>query len=77
MLTPPATNVNHYTTRVVSQFEIPPLSFHAKHFLAARCEVAAIHTSHGSCDFAQDDKRWMQRCSEAPELKKRSPFGLR
>jgi len=25
-----------------------------------------IHTPHGSCDFAQDDKRWMQGCSEVP-----------
>ena len=31
-----------------------PLSLRAK-----RSEVAAIHTPHGSCDFAQDDRRWV------------------
>ena len=25
-----------------------------------------IHTPHGSCGFAQDDKRWMRGCSVIP-----------
>ncbi|MCL2162634.1 MAG: hypothetical protein FWH56_12330 [Betaproteobacteria bacterium] len=29
------------------------------HVIEARSEVAAIHTSQGSCDFAQDDQRWV------------------
>jgi len=34
--------------------------------IAARSEVAAIHTPHGSCDFAQDDKQWLQSYAEGP-----------